>query len=92
MIKQRHESIEAFKTGGRMDLAEQEAGEIAVIERFLPCQMSNEEVEKEVNTVIREFDAITLKDMGKVMAALKERFPGRMDFRKASGLVKEKLD
>ena len=92
MIKQRNESIKAFKKGGRMELVEQEAGEIAVIERFLPHQMSDDEVEKEVDTVIAEFDALTLKDMGKVMGALKERFPGRMDFSKASGFLKKKLD
>ena len=91
MIKQRNESIKAFKKGGRMELAEQEAGEIAVIERFLPRQMSDDEVEKEVDAVIAEFNALTLKDMGKVMGALKERFPGRMDFSKASGFLKEKL-
>ena len=91
MIKQRNESIEAFKKGGRMELAEQEAGEIAIIERFLPRQMSDSEVEKEVDTVIAEFNALTLKDMGKVMGALKERFPGRMDFSRASGFLKEKL-
>ena len=91
MIRQRNESIEAFKKGGRMELVEQEAGEIAVIERFLPRQMSNDEVEKEVDAVITEFNALTLKDMGKVMGALKERFPGRMDFGKASGFLKEKL-
>ena len=91
MIKQRNESIEAFKKGSRVELAEQEAGEIAIIERFLPRQMSDDEVEKEVDTVIAEFNALTLKDMGKVMGALKERFPGRMDFSKASGFLKEKL-
>ena len=91
MIKQRNESIKAFKKGGRMELAEQEAGEIAIIERFLPRQMSDDEVEKEVDTVIAEFNALTLKDMGKVMGALKERYPGRMDFSKASGFLKEKL-
>ena len=91
MIKQRNESIKAFKKGGRMELVEQETGEIAVIERFLPHQMSDDEVEKEVDTVIAEFDALTLKDMGKVMGALRERFPGRMDFSKASGVLKEKL-
>ena len=74
-----------------MELVEQEAGEIAVIERFLPRQMSENEVQKEVDTIIAEFNAVTLKDMGKVMGALKERFPGRMDFSKASGLLKEKL-
>ena len=91
MIKQRNESINAFKKGGRMELVAQEAGEIAVIERFLPAQMSDDEVEKEVDAVIAEFDALTLKDMGKVMGALRERFPGSMDFSKASGFLKEKL-
>ena len=91
MIRQRNESIDAFKKGGRMELVEQEAGEIAVIERFLPRQMSDDEVEKEVDTVIIEFNASTLKDMGRVMGALKERFPGRMNFGKASGFLKEKL-
>ena len=91
MIKQRNESIKAFKKGGRMELVQQEAGEIAVIERFLPDQMSDGEIEKEVDAVIAEFDALTLKDMGKVMGALRERFPGSMDFSKASGFLKEKL-
>ena len=91
MIKQRRESIEAYKKGGRMELAEQEAGEIAIIERFLPKQMTADEIAAAVDGVIAEFEATTLKDMGKVMGALKERFPGRMDFSKASAQVKEKL-
>jgi uncharacterized protein YqeY len=91
MIKQRRESIEAYKKGGRMELAEQEAGEIAIIERFLPKQMSADEISEAVDGVIAEFEATTLKDMGKVMGALKERFPGCMDFGKASAQVKEKL-
>ena len=91
MIKQRRESIDAYKKGGRMELAEQEAGEIAVIERFLPKQMNADEMAKAVDAVIKEMGAATLKDMGKVMAALKERHPGAMDFGKASGLVKTKL-
>jgi len=91
MIKQRRDSIDAYKKGGRMELAEQEAGEIAIIERFLPKQMSADEVSEAVAGVIAEMGAATLKDMGKVMGALKERFPGRMDFSKASAQVKEKL-
>lgn len=91
MIKQRRESIEAYKKGGRMELAEQEAGEIAVIERFLPKQLSEEEIADAVGEVLTELEATTLKDMGKVMGALKERYPGRMDFGKASGMVKAKL-
>ena len=91
MIKQRRESIEAYKKGGRMELAEQEAGEIAIIERFLPQQMPEDEIAKAVGGVIAELKAKTLKDMGKVMEALKERFPGSMDFGKASAMVKERL-
>jgi len=91
MIKQRRESIDAYKKGGRMELAEQEAGEIAVIERFLPKQMNEEETAGAVEAVIAELEATTLKDMGKVMGALKERYPGSMDFGKASGMVKTKL-
>ena len=91
MIKQRRESIEAYKVGGRMELADQEAGEIAIIERFLPQQMPEDEIAKAVGGVIAELEAKTLKDMGKVMEALKERFPGSMDFGKASAMVKERL-
>ena len=91
MIKQRRESIEAYKKGHRMEPAEREAGEIAVIERFLPQQMSEDEISEAVGGVLAELEATTLKDMGKVMAALKERYPGRMDFGKASAQVKDKL-
>ena len=92
MIKQRRESIEAFTKGGRMELVEQESGEIAVIEEFLPRQMSDDEIEEAVNSVVTEVNASTLKDMGKVMEALKYRFQGRMDFSKVSRLVKDKLN
>ena len=91
MIKQRRESIEAYKMGGRMELAEQEAGEIAIIERFLPQRMPEGEIAEAVGGVIAELEAKTLKDMGKVMEVLKERFPGSMDFGKASAMVKDKL-
>lgn len=91
MIKQRRESIAAYTKGGRMELADQEAAEIAVIERFLPKQMSADEMAEAVDAVITELGAATLKDMGKVMGALKERHPGTMDFGKASGLVKARL-
>ena len=80
MIKQRRESIDAFEKGGRMELVKQETSEIAVIERFLPRQMSEDEMTEALNSIIVEVNASTLKDMGKVMGALKERFPGRMDF------------
>ncbi|MEW5962507.1 MAG: GatB/YqeY domain-containing protein [Pseudomonadota bacterium] len=88
MIKQRRESIETYAQGGRQDLVEQEQDEIAVIEAFLPQQMSEEETKAAVEALVAELGATGLKDMGRTMAALKERFTGRMDFAKASGLVK----
>lgn len=88
MIKQRRESIETYAQGGRLDLVEQEESEIAVIEEFLPQQMSEEETAAAVEALVAELGATGLKDMGRTMAALKERFTGRMDFGKASGLVK----
>ncbi|MDD9878622.1 MAG: GatB/YqeY domain-containing protein [Magnetovibrio sp.] len=91
MIKQRRDSIEAYEKGGRMELAQQEAEEIAVIERFLPEQMSEDAVGEAVAALIEELEATSLKDMGKVMGALKERFAGQMDFGKASAAVKERL-
>lgn len=91
MIKQRRDSIEAYEKGGRMELAQREAEEIAVIEGFLPAQMSADEIDAAVETVIADVDATTLKDMGKVMGAMKERFTGQMDFSKASAAVKARL-
>ena len=91
MIKQRRDSIEAYEKGGRMELAQQEAGEIAVIERFLPAQMSDDEIDEAVGELVSELEATSLKDMGKVMSAMKERFAGKMDFGKASAVVKARL-
>lgn len=91
MIKQRRESIEMYEKGGRAELAQQEAAEIAVIEKFLPKQMSEDEVTNAVKAVIAEIEASSLKDMGKVMAELKGRYAGKMDFGKASGIVKGQL-
>jgi hypothetical protein len=91
MIKQRLESIVLYEKGGRLELAEQERGEIAVIERFLPKQMGEDEVAKAVREAIDETGAQSLKDMGKTMAALKGRYAGQMDFAKASALVKQAL-
>ena len=91
MIKQRRDSIEAYEKGGRMELAQQEAEEISIIEDFLPAQMNDDEIAAAVDSVISDVEATTLKDMGKVMAALKEQFAGQMDFGKASGAVKAKL-
>lgn len=91
MIRQRRDSIELYEKGGRQDLADREAEEIEVIERFLPPQLDEAEVQGAVQEVIEELEAGTIKDMGRVMAALKERYAGRMDFGKASALVKEHL-
>ncbi len=91
MIKQRRESAEMYEKGGRPDLAAQEREEIAIIEEFLPRQMTDEEIAQAVAAVIEEVGAQGLKDMGKVMGALKGRYAGQMDMAKASRLVKEKL-
>ena len=91
MIKQRRESIEAFEKGARPELAKQEQEEIAIIEGFLPRQMSAAESEKAVKDLIAELGAASIKDMGRTMAALKERYSGRMDLSKASALVKQAL-
>ena len=91
MVRQRRESIELFEKGDRQDLADKEAEEIVVIQRFLPKQMAPDQVRGAVAEVIEELGAATIKDMGRVMAALKERYAGRMDFGKASALVKERL-
>ncbi|CAO3443422.1 Transamidase GatB domain protein [Azospirillum argentinense] len=91
MIKQRGESIKLYEQGGRLELAEQEREEITVIEGFLPKQMSEEEVAAAVKTVVDEIGATCIKDMGKVMAELKTRYAGQMDFAKVSGTVKQQL-
>lgn len=91
MIKQRQESIGLYEKGGRLELAEQEKNEIVVIERFLPKQMSEAEMAAAVREAIEEAGAQSIKDMGKVMAALKSRHAGQMDFSKASALVKQAL-
>jgi uncharacterized protein YqeY len=91
MVRQRHESIAFYKQGGREELAEQEAEEIAVIESFLPEQMSDKEIAEAVEATVAETGATGLKDMGRTMAALKASYAGRMDFAKASKIVKEKL-
>jgi uncharacterized protein len=91
MIKQRRESIETFTKGGRNELAEQEAAEIDVISEYLPKQLSEAETRDAIAGVVTDLRAAGLKDMGRVMAALKERFSGKMDFANASGIVKELL-
>ncbi|MCZ6454646.1 MAG: GatB/YqeY domain-containing protein [Alphaproteobacteria bacterium] len=91
MVKQRHDSIEMYEKGGRLELAEQEREEIAIIEDFLPQQLGDAEIGAAVDQVIAEVGAGGMKDMGNVMGALRDRYTGQMDFGKASALVKEKL-
>jgi uncharacterized protein YqeY len=91
LIKQRQESVELYEKGGRAELAKQERDEIEVIKGFLPQQMSEAEAKAAIADAIKETGAASVKDMGKVMAALKARYAGRMDFGKASGAVKGML-
>jgi len=91
MVRQRQDSIEIYQKGDRPDLVEKEQGEIEVIESFLPKQLSDDETLAAVEAVIGELEASSIKDMGRVMGELKSRFAGRMDFGKASGLVKARL-
>ncbi len=88
MIKQRQESVELYEKGNRPELAAQEREEIAIIAAYLPKQMSDAEAQAAIAGVIKDVGAASMKDMGKVMAALKERHAGEMDFAKASGIVK----
>ena len=91
MIKQRRESIAMYEQGGRPELAAAEAAEVAVIEDFLPRQMSEEEANAAIDAIIAETGASSVKDMGRVMAVLKERHASEIDMAKASGLVKARL-
>ncbi len=91
MIKQRRDSIEHYEAGGRLELAEQEQEEIEIIEGFLPRQFDDAEIETAVRATIGEIGATGIKDMGRTMAALRERYAGQMDFGKASGVAKVAL-
>lgn len=91
MIKQRRESVETYENAGRLELAEREQSEIEVISDFLPRQLDEPAMEKACGEVVAEIKADGLKDMGRTMNALKERYAGQMDFSKASGLVKRLL-
>lgn len=91
MVKQRKESIAMYEQGGRCELAEREQQEIDVITSFMPEQMNDDAIRGVVAETIDELDASSLKDMGRVMASLKERYAGRMDFGRASSVVKENL-
>jgi len=91
MVKQRHESLDIYAKAGRTELADQEREEIEIISAYLPKQMSDLEAASAISALIREIEAETLKDMGRTMAALKQRFAGRMDFGKAGAQVKKLL-
>ena len=91
MTKQRQESARAYEEGGRLDLAERERQEIAVIEEFLPKQLDEEEVENAVRAAITATGAGSIRDMGKVMGELKARYTGQMDFGKVGPMVKDQL-
>ena len=91
MIKQRQESAELYDKGARPELAGAERAEIEIITAYLPQQMSDVEAGSAISSLLQEINAETMKDMGRAMAALKERFAGKMDFGKASGKIKELL-
>jgi len=91
MVKQRHESARAYEEGGRLELAEKETAEIGVIEEFLPRQLAPEEIEAAIGAAIAETGATGIRDMGRVMAALKGRYAGRMDFGAAGATLKARL-
>ena len=91
MVKQRRESIKMYDKGGRPELAEQEREEIAIVERFLPKQLDEAEIDEAVAAAIAEVGADGLKQMGKVMAVLRRNYAGQMDFGKAGGIAKQRL-
>jgi uncharacterized protein YqeY len=91
LIKQRQESAELYDKGGRAELAKQEREEIDIISGYLPKQMSDAEAGSAISAIVHEINAQTMKDMGRVMAALRERFAGQMDFGRASAKIKELL-
>ncbi len=91
MVKQRQESVRAYEEGGRLELAEKERAEIKVIEEFLPRQLSAQEIDTAVGKAIAAVGASSIRDMGKVMAALKAKYTGQMDFGAVGPMVKDKL-
>jgi uncharacterized protein YqeY len=91
MVKQRQESLEIYEKAGRPELAAKEGEEIAIISAYLPKKMSDVQAAHEISAMIKELEAETLKDMGRTMAALKQRFSGQMDFAHAGALVKKLL-
>ncbi len=91
MVRQRREAIELYEQGGRLELAEQEANEIKIIEGFLPQQLGDSEIGDIIGGIIEEVGAGGIKDMGRVMGVLRERYAGQMDFGKASAALKQQL-
>lgn len=92
MVKQRQDSIVAYNQADRTDLADQEAAEIEIIQEFLPKALSDQEVTDAIDEAIATVDAKSIKDMGAVMARLREQYPGQIDFGKASGVLKQALN
>ena len=91
MVKQRQESARAYEEGGRLELAEQELSEIKIVEEFLPRQLSDDDVANAIQKIILSVGATSIRDMGKVMASLKEKYTGQMDFGKAGATIKKIL-
>ncbi len=91
MVKQRRESAKTYEEGGRLDLAERELAEIEVIEEFLPRKLSGKETEEAVDAAVAEVGADSIRDMGRVMAVLKAKYTGQMDFAAVGPMVKERL-
>ena len=91
MVRQRHESIEMYRKGNREELAVQEEQEIKIIQRYMPRQLDAEEVENAIKLIIEETRAASIKDMGKAMGKLRERYAGQMDFGKAGAALKARL-
>ena len=91
MVKQRQESVRAYEEGGRLDLAEREREEIAVITEFLPKQLSDDEVNAAVDSAIAETGASSIRDMGRIMGALKGKYAGQMDFGVVGSMIKDRL-
>ena len=91
MVKQRQESARAYEEGGRLELAEKELLEITIVEEFLPRQLGSDETEKAITLAISECGASSIRDMGKVMCVLKEKYTGQLDFSKVGGEVKSQL-
>lgn len=91
MVKQRQETARTYEEAGRLELAEQELAEVKIIEEFLPTQLSDAEVETAIQTAITELEAESIRDMGRVIGALKTRYTGQMDFGRVGPMVKDRL-